>query len=298
MFLPREMLEEKLRKFLEEDLGQGDVTTAATIPEGTIVKAEVVAKESGTVAGLEEAQVFLESFGLRTEAKASDGVEVKPLTVLLRVTGNARTLLSLERVLLNLLSRMSGIATMTHRILRKVREAGYTARIACTRKVAPGFGYFDKKAVMVGGGDVHRLHLDDMILIKDNHIATVGNLEETVRRAKERASFSKKIEVEVTSLKDALKAAEAKADIIMLDNFKPSQIRKILKALEKRKLRSKVVIEASGGISEKNVLAFAATGADILSLGELTQSAKAIDISLEVVNVKKQKKSGGKELST
>jgi nicotinate-nucleotide pyrophosphorylase (carboxylating) len=131
-----------------------------------------------------------------------------------------------------------------------------------------------------------------MILIKNNHISTVGSLEEAVRRAKERASFSKKIEVEVSSLRDALKAAEAKADIIMLDNFTPSQIERTLKAMEKRRLRSKVVIEASGGISEKNVLAFAATGADVLSLGELTQSAKVMDISLEVVNVKKQKKSG------
>jgi nicotinate-nucleotide pyrophosphorylase (carboxylating) len=284
------VLEEKLRRFLEEDLGQGDVTTAAIIPEGTIVEAEIVAKESGTAAGLEEAKVFLESFGLRTEAKVSDGVEVKSRTVLLRVTGNARTLLSLERVLLNLLSRMSGIATTTHRVLRKVREAGYTTRVACTRKVAPGFGYFDKKAVMIGGGDVHRLHLDDMILIKDNHIAAVGNLEEAITRAKERASFSKKIEVEVLSLEDALKAAEAKADIIMLDNFTPSQISKTLKILKNRKLRSRVMIEASGGISEKNVLEFAATGVDIISLGELTQGAKPLDICLEVIKVKKKQK--------
>jgi nicotinate-nucleotide pyrophosphorylase (carboxylating) len=292
MFLPKKVLEEKLRKFLEEDLGQGDVTTALAIPEHTVVEAEVVAKETGTVGGLEETLIFLESFGLKAEAKVSDGTEVRLGTILLRVTGDARTLLSLERVLLNLLSRMSGIATTTRRILRKVREAGYTTRVACTRKVAPGLVYFDKKAVLVGGGDVHRLHLDDMILIKDNHISTVGSLEEAVKRAKERASFSKKIEVEVSSLRDALKAVEAKVDIIMLDNFTPSQIERTLKTLEKRKLRSKVVIEASGGIGEKNVLAFAATGADVLSLGELTQSAKAMNISLEVVNVKKQKKSG------
>jgi nicotinate-nucleotide pyrophosphorylase (carboxylating) len=290
MFLPKRVVEEKLRRFLEEDLGQGDMTTALTIPEGTIVEAEVVANETGTVAGLEEALIFLESYGLKAETKVSDGVEVRPRTVLLKVTGDARTLLSLERVLLNLLSRMSGIATTTRRILRKVREAGYTARVACTRKVAPGLVYFDKKAVLVGGGDVHRLHLDDMILIKDNHIATVGNLEEAVKRVKQRASFSKKIEVEVSSLKDALKAAQAKADIIMLDNFVPSEIRRTLKALEKRRLQNDVMIEASGGINEKNVLGFAATGADILSLGELTQSVKAMNINLEVVKVKQQKK--------
>jgi nicotinate-nucleotide pyrophosphorylase (carboxylating) len=290
MFLPRKVLEEKLLKFFEEDLGQGDVTTAVAIPEGTVVEAEVVAKESGTVAGLEEMLIFLESFGLKVEVKVSDGVEVRPRTVLLRVTGDARTLLSLERTLLNLLSRMSGIATATRRILRKLREANYTTRVACTRKVAPGLGFFDKKAVLVGGGDVHRLHLDDMILIKDNHIAMVGSLEEAVRRARERASFSKKIEVEVSSLEDAVKAAEAKVDIIMLDNFSPSQIRKTLKALEKRNLRSNVMIEASGGISEKNVLEFAATGVDIVSLGELTQSAKSMDISLKVVRTKRRQK--------
>jgi nicotinate-nucleotide pyrophosphorylase (carboxylating) len=284
------VLEEKLRRFLEEDLGQGDMTTALAIPKGTVVEAEIVANETGTIAGLEETLIFLESFGLKAETKISDGVEVRPRTVLLKVTGDARTLLSLERVLLNLLSRMSGIATTTRRILRKVREAGYTTRVACTRKVAPGLVYFDKKAVLVGGGDVHRLHLDDMILVKDNHIAMMGNIEETVRRVKERGSFSKKTEVEVSSLEDALTAAEVKADIIMLDNFTPNEIRKTLMALEKRKLRSKVMIEASGGISEKNVLGFAATGVDVLSLGELTQSAKAMDISLEVVKVKKTEK--------
>jgi len=290
MFLPKKVLEEKLRRFLEEDLGQGDVTTAITIPKDLIVEATVVAKEPGTIAGLEETLVFLESFGLKAEAKVVDRVEVKPHVVLLWVTGDARTLLSLERTLLNLLSRMSGIATMTRRVVRKVREAGYATRVACTRKVAPGLAYFDKKAVMVGGGDVHRLHLDDMVLIKDNHITIVGDAEGAVRKAREHVSFSKKIEVEVSSLEDAIKVAEDKADIIMLDNFTPDQIIKTLKALERKNLRGKVMVEASGGISEKNILEFAATGVDIVSLSELTQSTRALNISLEVVKVEKQKK--------
>lgn len=290
MFLPRKVIEEKLHRFLEEDLGQGDLTTAITIPEGTIVEAEILTKELGTVAGLEEAIVFLESFGLKVETKVSDGLEVKSQTVLLMLTGDAKTLLSLERTLLNLLSRMSGIASMTRRIVNKVKEAGYTTRIACTRKVAPGLGYFDKKAVMVGGGDVHRLHLDDMILIKDNHIATLGSLRETVRRAQERASFSKKIEVEAGSLQDAVEAAQAKVDIVMLDNFTPNEIQKTLSALQKKNLRDKVMIEASGGISEENILEFAATGVDVLSLGELTHSVKAMDINLRVVKVTKRQK--------
>jgi nicotinate-nucleotide pyrophosphorylase (carboxylating) len=290
MFLPKRVLEEKLQKFLEEDLGQGDVTTTATIPKGTILQAHIVAKEPGTVAGLEEAKVFLEHFGLTAEAKVSDGAEVKPRTVLLSITGDARTLLSLERTLLNLLSRMSGIASMTHRVIKKVKEAGYATRIVCTRKVAPGLAYFDRKAVVMGGGGLHRLHLDDMLLIKDNHIAIVGGLEEAIRKAEKAASFSKKIEVEVSTLRDAVEAAKMRVDIVMLDNFTPDQIRKTLKAIRKDNPRSKVTVEASGGIREKNVLEFAATGVDILSLGEITQSARAMDISLEVVSVERQRK--------
>ncbi len=287
MFLPRKVLEEKLRKFLEEDIGQGDITTSLTIPDDVIVVAEIFAKEKGIVAGLEEALVFLESLGLKTKAKVVDGTEVKPKMPLLEVVGNARTLLSLERTLLNLLSRMSGIATMTSRIVKKVRKAGYGTRIACTRKVAPGLAYFDKKAVTIGGGDVHRLHLDDMVLIKDNHVAIVGDTTQAIIKAREKVSFSKKIEIETTSLEYAVKAAEAQADIIMLDNFSPSQIKKTLRTLEKKKLRSEVLVEASGGINEGNVLEFAATGVDILSLGEITQNAKALDMSLEVVKVRK-----------
>jgi len=289
MFLPEKVLEEKLRRFLEDDLGQGDVTTALTVPEGTIVEAEITAKEAATVAGIEEAQVFLKSFGLSAEAKISDGTDVKSRTVLLRIVGDARTLLSLERTLLNLLSRMSGIATATRRMVRKLEAAGYGSRVACTRKVAPGLEYFDKKAVFVGGGDVHRLHLDDMILIKDNHIAAVGNLSDAVRRARAGVSFSKKIEIEVTSVEDAVKAALLEVDIVMLDNFTPTKIRKAMKELEKRNLRNKVLIEASGGINEKNTLDYAATGVDVISLGELTQDAKSMDMSLEIVKVHRQK---------
>jgi nicotinate-nucleotide pyrophosphorylase (carboxylating) len=286
MFLPKKILEEKLRKLLEEDVGQGDVTTSLTIPADVTVEAKVLAKEAGVVAGIEEALVFLESFGLQVEAKVSDGSEVKPKTTLLKIVGNARILLSLERTLLNLLSRMSGIATMTNRIVKKVKKAGYKTRIASTRKVAPGLSYFDKKAVAIGGGDVHRLHLDDMVLIKDNHIAVVGDVEQTVRKAKEKTSFSKKIEVEVSSLEEAEKAIAAGADIIMLDNLSPTEIRKTLKELEKKKLRSNILFEASGGINEENVLDYASTGVDIASLGEITQSAKAMNLSLEVVRRK------------
>jgi len=287
MFLPRKILEEKIRKFLEEDLGQGDITTLLTIPSGTIVEAEIVAKESGVIAGIEEAFTLLESFGFQVRVLVSDGFRVEEKTTVLAIVGDARTLLSIERTLLNLLTRMSGIATATSRLIDKVRRAGYKTRIACTRKVAPGLSYFDKRAVMLGGGDTHRLHLDDFVIVKDNHLAVVGDVGEAVKKVREAVSFSKKVEVEVSTEEEALKAAKAGADIVMLDNFFPQQIKETIALLENKGLRGKILIEASGGINERNILEFAATGVDILSLGEITDSVKALDMSLEVVKVRK-----------
>jgi nicotinate-nucleotide pyrophosphorylase (carboxylating) len=288
-FLPRKILEEKIRKFLEEDLGQGDITTLLTVPSGTIVEAEIVAKESGVIAGIEEVFTLLESFGFQVRVLVSDGSRVEGKAAVLKIVGDARTLLSIERTLLNLLTRMSGIATATSRLIEKIRRAGYKTRIACTRKVAPGLLYFDKRAVMLGGGDTHRLHLDDLIIVKDNHLMVVGDVGEAVKRVRAAVSFSKKIEIEVSSDNEALEAAKAGADIVMLDNFSPQQIKNTMVLLDREGLRSKVLIEASGGINEQNVLEFAATGVDILSFGEITDSAKALDMSLEVVKVRKSK---------
>jgi nicotinate-nucleotide pyrophosphorylase (carboxylating) len=289
MFLPKRVLEEKLRSFLEEDVGQGDLTTYLTVPKDVVVEAEVVVKEGGLVAGIEEALILCESLNLQAEALTFDGDQVEPKTTLLRIVGDARTLLSAKRTLLNVLSRMSGIATMTNRLVGKVRAAGYRTRVSCTRKVAPGLGYFDKKAVFLGGGDTHRLHLDDLILIKDNHLKIVGNVGGAVRKAREAVSFSKKVEVEVASIEEALKAAKAGADIVMLDNFSPKKVKETVLALTKEGVRSKVLLEASGGITEKNILEYAAAGVDILSIGEITHSVKALDMSLEVFKVKKAK---------
>ena len=288
-FLPEKILEEKIRRFAEEDIGQGDVTTLLTIPPGTIVEAEVVAKESGIAAGVEEALTLLKSFGLKASALVSDGSKVEKKTAILKVVGDARTLLSIERTLLNILTRMSGIATATHQLVEKVRSAGYKARVACTRKVAPGLSYFDKRAVMLGGGDTHRLHLDDLVLIKDNHLAILGSIDKAVKKVRSAVSFSKKIEVEVSTADEALEAAKAGVDIVMLDNFSPQQVSEAIALLERKGLRSKVLIEVSGGINEQNILQFASAGADILSLGELTHSARALDISLEIVKVRKSK---------
>ncbi len=286
MFLPKKVLEERLLQMLSEDLGQGDITTSLLVSEGCIIEAEIIAKETGIVAGIEEAKVLFEALGLKFEAYVKDGDEIKPKQVLMKVYGDARAILSAERTLLNIISRMSGIATATRRLVEKIRKAGYKTKVACTRKTAPGLLYFDKRAVAIGGGDTHRLHLDDMILIKDNHIAVAGSIEKAVKTAREKASFSKKIEVEVAKVEDVLKAAEAGADIIMLDNFSPKQVGMAVKLLEKAGYLGKVMLEASGEITTNNVLDYASKGVDIVSLGEITHSAKALDMSLEITNVK------------
>ncbi len=287
--MPRKILEEKLRNMLAEDIGEGDVTTALIVPAGATAEAEVRCREPGVAAGIEEATVLLDSLGLRVRASFKDGDEIRANQTLMKISGDARTILSVERTLLNLLSRMSGIATATRRLVKEVRRAKLKTRVACTRKTAPGLLYFDKKAVLVGGGDTHRLHLDDMILIKDNHIAMAGSLQEAVRSARERASFSKKIEVEVTSAADALKAADAGADIIMLDNFSPKQIEKAVASLRKKRMHAKILLEASGGITKENVVRFASTGVNIVSVGEITSSSKALDISLEIAEINKKR---------
>jgi nicotinate-nucleotide pyrophosphorylase (carboxylating) len=286
MFIPHKVLEEKLKQLLSEDVGEGDVTSAAVVPAGVTVDAAVVAKEAGVAAGIEEVVVLAESLGLRVKPEVADGEKIRNGQTLMKILGDARTILSAERTMLNLLSRMSGIATATRRLVEKLVKAKATAKIAGTRKTALGLGYFDKKAVQVGGGDPHRLCLDDMILIKDNHVAIAGSVEEAVKRAKQAASFSKKIEAEVTSVADALKAAKEGADIVMLDNFSPKQARAAVETLKKDGFFGKVLLEVSGGITEQNLLEYASAQVDVISMGALTHSVKALDVSLEVVKVK------------
>jgi nicotinate-nucleotide pyrophosphorylase (carboxylating) len=288
MFVPRKILEEKLKQFLAEDIGLDDVTSAGVVPPGLTADAVVEAKEAGTAAGVEEAVVLAESLGLNVKAKIVDGAEFKKGQVILKLSGNAQTVLTVERTLLNLISRMSGIATTTKELITKLKKAHAKAIIAATRKTAPGLLYFDKKAVHIGGGDPHRLNLSDMILVKDNHIAVAGSVEKAVKTAKKNASFSKKIEVEVVRVAEVLKAAEAGADIVMLDNFSPKQIKEAVDLLKKTGFFGKILLEASGGISAENLLDYAAAQVDIISLGALTHSVRALDVSLEIRRVSKE----------
>jgi len=286
MFIPKRIVEEKLKQILADDIGLGDVTASAVIPANLTVNAKIIAKEAGIIAGIEEATLLAECLGLTVKAMVTDGDAVKNKQVLMQVSGNAQTILTVERTLLNLLSRMSGIATKTRSLTERLEGANVKAKIAATRKSAPGLLYFDKKAVALGGGDTHRLHLDDMVLIKDNHLSIVGSVDEAVKRAKAHTSFAKKIEVEVTSTKDAVIAARAGADIVMLDNFSPKQAKDASQTLRKAGF-SNVLLEISGGITSENLMEYAAAQVDILSLGELTHTVKALDISLEIVKKSK-----------
>lgn len=279
------MIEERrMLEFLAEDLGFGDVTTEALIPEEVKARAVILAKQVGVVAGIDEVNAIFRLFNLKVRTLITDGSKVeKPGTVVMEVEGPAKFILMCERVALNILMKMSGIATLTAKFVEKARKVNPKVLVACTRKTTPGFRYFEKKAVMIGGGDTHRFRLDDMVLIKDNHIRIIGSVGKAVKKAREKVSFSKKVEVEVSSLRDALEACEAGADIIMLDNMTPNEVKHIVDELEIRGLRKQVLIEVSGGVNLDNVQTYASAGVDVISVGVLTHSAPAIDMSLEVV---------------
>jgi len=276
------LVEEKVREALEEDIGFGDITSQLIVPEDAEAIAEVVAKGEGVLAGVEEAKKAFELLGARVIWAMEDGSLIRPGDAVLRARGPARALLAAERTALNFLMRMSGIATATAELVKLAKKAMPSVKIAATRKTAPGLRFFDKKAVEIGGGDTHRLRLDDCVLIKDNHIAILGSVVEAVKKAREAVSFTKKIEVEVSTPEEALEAARAGADIIMLDNFSPEEVEEALRLLEKAGLRSSILIEVSGRIGPDNVTDYASKGVDIISSGYLTHSARALDFSMRI----------------
>jgi nicotinate-nucleotide pyrophosphorylase (carboxylating) len=277
------LIDEKVRTFLSEDLGFGDITTDSIIDEDVQVEARVVCKERAVIAGLKEASKVFTILGCTVKLLVKDGSIVKSGTPVLQVNGFCGAILKGERTALNILMRMSGIATVTESVLSKARKVNPSVRIACTRKTAPGLRYFDKKAVEVGGGDTHRLRLDDCILIKDNHLRIAGSVKDAVKKVKEKVSFTKKIEVEVENIDQAIEAAEAEVDIIMLDNMTTQEILVARQEFEKKDRHKRVLVEASGGINQKNVIEYAKTGVDIISMGSLTHSVKSINLNLEIV---------------
>ena len=270
-------------KMVYQDIGFEDLTSNALINPDTVIKARIISREKGILSGVDLASSIFKEFSIKSIIKKFDGEDVDADDIIIEIKGDARTILSVERTVLNILMRMSGISTITAKLVKKVKEVNKNVIVAGTRKTTPGLQFLEKKAIMVGGGDTHRFRLDDCILIKDNHIALVGSVKSAVSLAKEYVSFTKKIEVEVESTKDALEAVITGADIVMLDNMNPDEVMNVLRALQNKNLRNKILIEVSGGINPDNILEYAETGVDVISTGYITHSARSLDMSLEII---------------
>lgn len=273
---------EQLQAFLKEDLGAGDVTTNTIVPETQRACGELLAKVPLVLAGIE---IFVEVFRLldpAAEARITrhDGEKIEPGELPARVKASARALLTGERVALNLLQRLSGIATLTHSFVRAIEGTG--AKILDTRKTTPGLRAFEKYAVRVGGGHNHRSDLGEAVLIKENHIRLGGGISAALAAAETARNRCRWIEIEVTSLDELRAALEHGPDIILLDNMTPPLIRQAVEQVRKRDPGHRIRIEASGGITLENVRQFAEIGVDWISIGALTHSAPAVDLSFEI----------------
>jgi nicotinate-nucleotide pyrophosphorylase (carboxylating) len=268
-------IEAIVRRALDEDMGDGDVTTDCTLSPTAILRGQLMAKEAGIVAGLEVVRLtfFLLDERVEFTPHVADGDPVEIGTVIATLSGPGRALLSGERVALNFLQRMSGIASLTRRFVEAVQDT--PAVILDTRKTAPGLRLLDKLAVRLGGGQNHRFGLYDMVLIKDNHIAAVGSISQAVARVRAGDRRGRPIEVEVKTLAELQEALEMEVDRIMLDNMSLAEMYQAV-----RLTNGRVPLEASGNITLENVVAVAATGVNYISVGALTHSVRALDISL------------------
>ena len=270
-------IKKELLRFISEDIQGGDITSVL-LPKKKI-KAKIISRQEGVLAGVKFAGDIFRLKGCNVKIIKKDGAKLKSNQIILQISGNAGTVLSCERTALNLLSRMSGIATQTNFLVSKIRKINRKTKLYSTRKTAPGLRFFDKEAIMIGGGHKHRMSLNDMVMIKDNHLLVTNSMEGIIKNARKQ---HKHVEVEVENQRDAILAVNSGATIVMLDNFSPVQIKKTITALQKKKLRNKVKLEASGGINSKNITAYAKTGVDMISVGSITNSVKGLDLSLEV----------------
>ncbi|MCX8009653.1 MAG: carboxylating nicotinate-nucleotide diphosphorylase [Ignavibacteria bacterium] len=280
MKLKTELIKDLIKKSLREDIGTGDITTLATIPQKQIGQGVFLCKEAGILAGTDVIKFIVNQFSSTLSVKffKKDGEKICFKEEFGIISGSLSEILTLERTLLNFLQRMSGVATFTSKFVEKIK--GTNAKILDTRKTIPGWRYLDKLAVKIGGGSNHRFGLYDMFLIKDNHIAIVGGITEAVKRCRDymkRRNRRFKIEVETKNLDEVKEALDNKVDIIMLDNFSLENILSAVKLISK-----KCKIEVSGNVNLDTVEAIAKTGVDFISVGAITHSAKALDISLEI----------------
>jgi nicotinate-nucleotide pyrophosphorylase (carboxylating) len=255
----------ELLRFLSEDVRSGDITSALLTKKKIV--AQVISRQQGVVAGIKFAKNLFQLKGCTVKSFVKDGAKVKPNQKILQVSGSTQSVLSCERTALNLLSRMSGIATQTSFLVSKIRSVSKKTNLYSTRKI--------------GGGHKHRMSLDEMIMIKDNHLVLCNSMEDIIKQARKKR---KCVEVEVENQKDVLLAAKMGASIIMLDNFTPTEIKRTIAALRKKKMHNKIKLEASGGITSKNITAYARTGVDMISVGSITNSVTGLDLSLEVIS--------------
>jgi len=271
------------KKFIEMLIEEGtDVTTKFTTQKKVVAK--IIAKDDGITAGVYELKILFETFKIKVLNAVKDGERFKDGDTLFVLEGDSHKILNIERTALDIFSKMCGIATLTNKFCEIAKKVNPYIRIAATRKTTPLFRYFEKRAVEIGGGDTHRMDLEDNILIKNNHLFLFNNnIEEVLKAAKRSASFTNKIEIEVGSKKEAIKAADY-AEIIMFDNMSCSEIEEAVKEIMMK--NNRVLFEASGRINLDNVAKYAKTGVDVLSIGALTHSAKRIDMSLRLTEIK------------
>lgn len=274
------MLEQIIRNALTEDIGEGDHSTLACVPENAVGKARLLIKDTGILAGVELAEKIFRTYdpSLRVEVFMQDGTAVQPSDIAFEVSGSSRSILSTERLVLNFMQRMSGIATQTHALTRLIE--GTSAKLLDTRKTTPGIRFIEKWAVRIGGGYNHRFALYDMIMLKDNHIDYAGGIEQAILRTRDylkQTGRDLKVEIEVRNTHELEQVlAVGQVDRIMLDNFTPDQIREALKRIPKG-----LEVEASGGITLETIRSYAETGVDFISVGALTHSFESLDMSLK-----------------
>jgi nicotinate-nucleotide pyrophosphorylase (carboxylating) len=276
-------LRESLVRFLREDIGQGDLTSEYVVDKELKSSSFIICKsELAVVAGLEEAQIIFDMCKCDSKVLVKDGDVVKNGCKVMTIKGRTRSILKAERTALNLIMRMSGIATDTKKFVDIVKTISKDIRITGTRKTAPGLRFFDKKSIELGGGYTHRNTLDEMILIKDNHLAVTNSIREALSMARQKVGKNIMIECEVSDTKSAVEAIKSGADIIMLDNFSPQQAQETISYLKKSGLRKKILVEISGGVNLSNIKEYAYALPDMISVGSLTHSSKSVDFSMEM----------------
>ncbi len=265
-------------RYLKEDLGKDGDITSKSLFTNEVTTAKIIAKEDCIVAGLEEVEEIFHKTGTKTEFRINEGDFIKKNTIVMKINGPVRSILKAERLALNIIGRMSGIATETKKLVEICQKINPNVTIAATRKTTPGFRKYEKKAIIIGGGEPHRFGLYDAVIIKDNHLKLIGSVEKAIQLVNKKIK-NKIIEIEVENEHDALTAARLNVDFIMLDNFNPTKAKDISQKI--RKENPHVRIEISGGITEKNIQQYASF-ADRISLGYLTHSIKSKDFSLEI----------------